>query len=86
MDVEGRYKWLKVILEDTEIARGISRETRASYKKYADKYKKLNECQYMCYSIQYKEGDIFKSMHKYGYGNVINDKDMRASNHCFLLI
>ena len=41
MDVEGRYERLKVILEDTEIARGISRETRASYKNYADEYKKI---------------------------------------------
>ena len=41
MDVEDRYERLKVILEDTEIAIGISRETRVSYKKYADKYKKI---------------------------------------------
>ena len=36
MDIKGRYEWLKVILEDTEKARGIRRETRTSYKKYAD--------------------------------------------------
>ena len=53
MDVEGRYEQLKVILVDTEIATGISRETRASYKEYADEYKKLKESQYMCHSVQY---------------------------------
>ena len=62
MDVEGRYERLKVILEDTEKARGISKETRASFKEYADEYKKLRECQYMCHSIQYKEG-IFLDPH-----------------------
>ena len=44
MNVEGRYERLKVILEDTEKARGIYGETRASYKEYADEYKKLKEC------------------------------------------
>ena len=39
MNVEGRYERLKVILEDTGNARGISRETRASYKKYAIEFK-----------------------------------------------
>ena len=29
MDVEGRYEQLIVILEDTEIARGISRESKS---------------------------------------------------------
>ena len=56
MDVETRYERLKIILQDTEKERGISRETRASYKVYADEYKKLKECQYMCPSVQYKEG------------------------------
>ena len=40
LNVEGILERLKMILEDTEIARGISRETRASYKEYTDKYKK----------------------------------------------
>ena len=41
MEVEGRYERQKVILEDTEIARGINRKKRTSYKEYADKFKKL---------------------------------------------
>ena len=80
-------------MEDTEIARGISRETRASYKEYADEYKKLKECQYMCHSVQYKEG-IFLDPHtnmaipdqKDDDGNTIDDKDMIASHHYFVSI
>ena len=52
MDVKGRYERLKVILEDTEKAKGISRETRASCKEYADEYNKLKEFQYTCHSVQ----------------------------------
>ena len=93
MDVESRYERLKVILEDTEKARGIYRETRASYKEYADEYKKLKECQYMCHSVQYKEG-IFLDPHtnmaipdqKDNDGNVINEKDMITLDNYFVFI
>ena len=63
MDVEGRFERQKVKLEDTEKARGISRVTKASYKEYADKYKKLKECQFMFLSV-------FRSTHKYGYSRL----------------
>ena len=93
MDVEGRYERQKVILENTDIARGISREIRASYKEYADKYKKYKECQYMCYSVQYKEV-IFLDQHtnmaipdqKDDDCNIIDDKDIIASHHYFVSI
>ena len=93
MDVERRYERLKVILEDTEKARGISTETKLSFKEYANEYKKLRECQYMCHSIQYKEG-IFLDPHtnmalpdqKDDYGNIIKEEDMIASHHYFVSI
>ena len=91
MDVERRCERLKVILEDTEKARGISRETRASFKEYADKYKILRDCQYMCHSVQYKEG-IFLDPHtnmaipdqKDDDGNIIKEEDMIASHHYYV--
>ena len=79
--------------DSTEKARGISREARTSFKEYADEYKKLRECQFMCHSIQYKEG-IFLDPHtnmaipdqKDDDGNIIKEEDMIASHHYFVSI
>ena len=93
MDVEGGYERLKVILEDTEIAIGIRRETRASYKEYTYEYKKLKECQFMCHSVQYKEGtfldpptNIAIPDQKDDDGKIIKDKDIIALHHYFISI